>query len=50
VITQIADICQREKRKSDIIARFGGEEFLITKLAAGQRVGERLRRKVEVST
>jgi diguanylate cyclase (GGDEF)-like protein len=53
VITQIADICQREKRKSDIIARFGGEEFLIllpeTKLAAAQRVAERLRRKVEAS-
>ena len=42
VITQIADICQQQKRKSDIIARFGGEEFLIllpeTELAAAQRV------------
>jgi len=54
VITQIADICLQQKRKSDIIARFGGEEFLIllpeTELAAAQRVGERLRRKIEVST
>jgi diguanylate cyclase (GGDEF)-like protein len=54
VITQIADLCQQEKRKSDIVARFGGEEFLIllpeTTLAAGQRVAERLRRKVEMST
>jgi diguanylate cyclase (GGDEF)-like protein len=53
VITQIADICQQQKRKSDIIARFGGEEFLIllpeTELAAAQRVAERLRRKVEAS-
>ena len=53
VITQIADICQQQKRKSDIIARFGGEEFLMllpeTELAAAQRVGERLRRKVEMS-
>jgi diguanylate cyclase (GGDEF)-like protein len=53
VITQIADICQQQKRKSDIIARFGGEEFLIllpeTTLAAAQRVAERLRRKVETS-
>jgi diguanylate cyclase (GGDEF)-like protein len=53
VITQIADICQQQKRKSDIIARFGGEEFLIllpeTELAAAQRVAERLRRKVETS-
>jgi len=27
VITKIADLCQQEKRKSDIVARFGGEEF-----------------------
>jgi diguanylate cyclase (GGDEF)-like protein len=53
VITQIAELCQEQKRKSDIIARFGGEEFLIllpeTKLAAAERVAERLRRKVETS-
>jgi diguanylate cyclase (GGDEF)-like protein len=53
VIMQIADICQQQKRKSDIIARFGGEEFLIllpeTERAAAQRVAERLRRKVETS-
>jgi diguanylate cyclase (GGDEF)-like protein len=53
VIVQVADICQKQKRKSDIIARFGGEEFLIllpeTKLQAAQRVAERLRRKVETS-
>jgi diguanylate cyclase (GGDEF)-like protein len=53
VITQIADICQQQKRKPDIIARFGGEEFLIllpeTERAAAQRVAERLRRKVETS-
>jgi diguanylate cyclase (GGDEF)-like protein len=52
VITQIATICQQQKRKSDIVARFGGEEFLIllpeTILAVGERVGERLRRKVEM--
>jgi predicted signal transduction protein with EAL and GGDEF domain len=49
VIMQIADICRQQKRKSDIIARFGGEEFLMllpeTDLAAAQRVAERLRRK-----
>ena len=53
VIAQIADTCHQQKRKSDIIARFGGEEFLIllpeTKLEAAQRVAERLRRKVEAS-
>jgi diguanylate cyclase (GGDEF)-like protein len=53
VIMQIAAICRQHKRKSDLIARFGGEEFLIllpeTKLAAAERVAERLRRKVEMS-
>jgi GGDEF domain-containing protein len=29
VIVQVADICRQEKRKSDVVARFGGEEFLI---------------------
>ena len=52
VITQIAAICQQHKRKSDLIARFGGEEFLLllpeTALAAAQRVAERMRRKVEL--
>jgi diguanylate cyclase (GGDEF)-like protein len=51
VITQIAAICQQYKRKSDLAARFGGEEFLIllpdTNLAAAQRVAERMKRKIE---
>ena len=29
VIVQVADICRCQKRKSDVVARFGGEEFLI---------------------
>src|SRR5262245_46897215 len=51
VIVQVADICRKQKRKSDIVARFGGEEFLTllpeTKLSAAQRLAERLRRRVE---
>ena len=45
VITQIAAICQQYKRKSDLAARIGGEEFLIllpeTNLAAAERVAEK---------
>jgi diguanylate cyclase (GGDEF)-like protein len=29
VITQVGAICQQYKRKSDLAARIGGEEFLI---------------------
>jgi diguanylate cyclase (GGDEF)-like protein len=53
VIVQIADICRQEKRKSDVVARFGGEEFLLllpeTQMAEAQAVAERLRKLVEVS-
>jgi diguanylate cyclase (GGDEF)-like protein len=51
VIVQIADICRQEKRKTDVVARFGGEEFLLllpeTDLSEAQSVAERLRRQVE---
>ena len=51
VIVQIAEICRQEKRKSDVVARFGGEEFLLllpeTQMARAQQVAERLRRLVE---
>jgi diguanylate cyclase (GGDEF)-like protein len=53
VIVQIADICRQEKRKSDVVARFGGEEFLLllpeTQMAEAQAVAERLRKLVEAS-
>ncbi len=51
VIIRIADICRQEKRNSDVVARFGGEEFLLllpeTDLEEAQNVAERLRRLVE---
>ena len=51
IIIRIADICRLEKRKSDVVARFGGEEFLLllpeTDLDEAQNVAERLRRLVE---
>jgi len=51
VIIDIADICRQEKRKSDVVARFGGEEFLLllpeTDVDEAQNVAERLRRLVE---
>jgi diguanylate cyclase (GGDEF)-like protein len=51
VIVQIADVCRQEKRKSDVVARFGGEEFLLllpeTPLSQAQLAAERLRRQIE---
>jgi len=53
VIMQIAEICRRYRRKSDLIARFGGEEFLLllpeTEASDAQAAAERLRRQVERS-
>jgi hypothetical protein len=53
VIVQIAEICRQQKRKSDVVARFGGEEFLLllpeTQLSEAQVVAERLRQQVEAS-
>jgi diguanylate cyclase (GGDEF)-like protein len=51
VITNIAEMCRLEKRQSDVIARFGGEEFLLllpeTQLPQARQVAERLRRTVQ---
>lgn len=53
VIMQIAEICRQQKRKSDVVARFGGEEFLLllpeTQMSEAQVVAERLRQQVEAS-
>jgi diguanylate cyclase (GGDEF)-like protein len=51
VIIQIAEMCRLEKRQSDVIARFGGEEFLLllpeTEKPQARQVAERLRRTVQ---
>ena len=51
VIVQIAEMCRHERRKSDVVARFGGEEFLLllpeTQLSEAHELAERLRRQIE---
>ena len=51
VLIEIAKICQKSLRDDDIVARFGGEEFIIflndTDLRSATRVAERLRQSIE---
>lgn len=50
VLQALADCCRRTLRESDIVARFGGEEFVIllpeATIENGFRVAERLRIKI----
>ena len=50
VIAHVADICRDGKRGSDIVARMGGEEFVMllpeTTLESAVLVAERLRRRI----
>ena len=50
VLQALADCCRRTLRESDIVARFGGEEFVILLPEAtvenAHRVAERLRIKI----
>jgi len=51
VITSVADIASKVQRAGDVVARIGGEEFLIlfenTNLESGMEYAERLRVKIE---
>ena len=54
VLKTFADICREEVREIDIVARLGGEEFVIllpqTKVEGAFILAERLRKKVEART
>lgn len=51
VLKRIASLLQAEARRTDVVARLGGEEFVVildeTDGAGGQRVGERIRQRLE---
>lgn len=51
ILRHVAAACSDELRQSDVLARFGGEEFILmlpeTTLAVARRVAERLRARVE---
>ena len=51
VLIEIAKLCRSSLRDDDIVARFGGEEFIIflndTDLRSAMRVAERLRQNIE---
>jgi len=53
VIKGLADILDRQKRTTDVVARFGGEEFVIlceqTDEAGGLMLGERMREELAKS-
>jgi len=51
VLCTLVNLCQKKLRSSDILGRYGGEEFIIlmpeTVAAGGLRAAERLREKIE---
>ena len=51
VLKKLAKILQNNTRKSDIVARFGGEEFIIllpfTNIQGAKKIAEKLRKTVE---
>jgi len=54
VIKGMGDLLKRIKRDTDIVARFGGEEFVIvceeTDDAGGRNLAERIRKELEATT
>ncbi|WNL41415.1 GGDEF domain-containing protein [Halomonas sp. PAMB 3264] len=50
VLAEIAEVCEESLRPTDVIGRFGGEEFIValpnTNLDDAQKVAERLKREV----
>jgi diguanylate cyclase (GGDEF)-like protein len=54
ILRSIADIMRSMVRKQDIVARWGGEEFILllpdSPLDGGKKVAEGIRRKIEIET
>jgi diguanylate cyclase (GGDEF)-like protein len=54
VLQNIAEIARKEMRREDVLARFGGEEFVAllpeTSLEDAMMIANRLRQKIESST
>jgi diguanylate cyclase (GGDEF)-like protein len=54
VIKGFADVLRRTKRDTDIVGRFGGEEFVVvceeTDAAGAELLGERIRAEIECTT
>ena len=51
VLTRLAEVCRESLRASDVVGRYGGEEFVIllseTDSSKAQKTAERLRRQLE---
>lgn len=54
VLRHVAELCRRRIRTTDLLARFGGEEFVAlfpdTALASAQQLCEELRRQIEAAS
>lgn len=51
MLRQLAKVLERERRKSDVVGRYGGEEFVVimpqTKKQEAAVMAERLRKKIK---